>query len=273
MPEISAVIITYNEENLIGKCLSSLEGIADEIIVVDSFSTDRTEEICRDFNVRFIKRAFGGYMDQKNYALKLATYKKIISLDADEALSDALRKSVLAVKKNWNYDGYFFRRRNFFNGKWIKHAGWYPDKQLRLFISDSGKFGKLNFHEKFILENGSRVKTLDGDLLHWTTSSYEEFFEKVNRYAQLGAQEYFKAGIKSNILTPFIHSIWGFIRSYIIELGFLDGKEGFCICSRYSGSVFSKYSILRKLNKAGLAVRQSPEKIERDLELGGIVDH
>ena len=129
MPKISAVIITYNEELFIDKCLASLKGVADEIVVVDSFSTDTTEEICKKHNVRFIKHAFEGFRDQKNFALQLASYKNILSLDADEALSDQLRKSILAVKDKWEYDGYVFNRRSNYCGTWINHSEWYPDRQ------------------------------------------------------------------------------------------------------------------------------------------------
>jgi glycosyltransferase involved in cell wall biosynthesis len=148
MPKISAVIITFNEELFIEKCLASLDGIADEIVVVDSFSTDATEEICKKFNVRFIKHEFEGYRDQKNYALKLATHKNILSLDADEALSDKLRESIISIKDKWDYDGYRFNRLNNYCGDWIRHSEWYPDRQLRLFCSDHGKWGELNLHEQ-----------------------------------------------------------------------------------------------------------------------------
>ena len=140
MPKISAVIITYNEELFIDKCLASLNGIVDEIVVVDSFSTDATEEICRKYNVRFIKHEFEGFRDQKNYALQLATYKNILSLDADEALSDRLRESIIGIKDKWEYDAYLFNRRSNYCGKWISHSEWYPDRQLRLFYSDHGKW-------------------------------------------------------------------------------------------------------------------------------------
>jgi glycosyltransferase involved in cell wall biosynthesis len=121
MSKISVVIITYNEELFIENCLASIDGIADEVIVVDSFSTDSTEEICKRYNVRFIKHKFEGYRDQKNFAVKQATYNNILSLDADEALSDELRESILEVKNKWEYDGYFVNRRNYYCGQWIRH--------------------------------------------------------------------------------------------------------------------------------------------------------
>jgi glycosyltransferase involved in cell wall biosynthesis len=251
MPKISAVIITYNEELFIEKCLASLDGIADEIVVVDSFSTDATEEICKKFNVRFIKHEFGGFRDQKNYALKLATHKNILSLDADEALSDRLRESIISIKDKWDYDGYRFNRLNNYCGDWIRHSEWYPDRQLRLFCSDHGKWGELNLHEKFILSNGATIGKLQGDLLHWPFLSLQDHVDKMGRYSVIGAEEFHKAGKKANIFTPYIHFIWGFFRSYIVHKGFLDGRNGYLICSMYAKSTLNKYKKLRQLNRNG----------------------
>ncbi len=249
MPKISAVIITYNEEEFIDKCLASLEGVVDEIVVVDSNSTDKTEEICKKYNVRFIKQPFKGFRDQKNNALKLAKYKNIISLDADEALSDELRNSILAIRDKWDYDGYMFNRRNYFCGKRIRYSEWYPDRQLRLFYADHGEWGELNLHERFIFSNGATVGKLKGDLLHWPFTSREDHISKMDRYARIGAEEFHKAGKKATIFTPYIHSIWGFLRSYIVNGGILDGKDGYRICSLYARSAFKKYRILRQLNR------------------------
>lgn len=251
MPKISAVIITYNEEKFIEKCLASLDGIADEIVVVDSFSTDGTEEICKKYNVKFIKHPFEGFRDQKNYSLKQATYKNILSLDADEALSDRLRESILAIKDNWDFDAYQVNRRNNYCGTWIKHSAWYPDRQLRLFYTDHGSWGELNLHEKFILSNGATIGKLEGDLLHWPFTSLEDHIDKMEHYANIGAEEFYKAGKKANFLTPYIHFIWGFIRSYIINVGILDGRNGYLICSFYAKSTLKKYKRLRQLNLNG----------------------
>ena len=253
MPEISAVIITYNEELFIDKCLSSLEGIADEIIVVDSFSTDATEEICKKHNVKFIKHAFEGFRDQKNFGLKLASHKHILSLDADEALSDSLRKSILDIKDKWEYDGYLFNRRSNYCGNWINHSEWYPDRQLRMFYTDHGKWGELNLHEKFIMSNGATIGRLKGDLLHWPFASLQDHIDKMNKYSIIGAEEFYRVGRKSGLLTPYIHYFWGFFRSYIINRGFLDGHNGYLICSMYAKSTFNKYKRLRQLNKNGSA--------------------
>jgi glycosyltransferase involved in cell wall biosynthesis len=252
MPKISAVIITYNEELFIDKCLASLDGIADEIIVVDSFSIDSTKEICNRYNVRFIQHEFEGFRDQKNFALKLATHKNILSLDADEALSDQLRKSIISIKDKWEYDGYLFNRKSNYCGKWIHYSEWYPDRQLRLFYADHGKWGKLNLHEKFLMSNGASIGKLKGDLLHWPFLSLQDHTDKMDRYSVIGAEEFYKAGRKTNLFTPYIHFIWGFFRSYIIHRGFLDGRNGYLICSMYAKSTFNKYKKLRLLNKNGV---------------------
>ena len=134
MIKLSAVIITYNEEEHLDKCLRSLLDVADEIIVVDSYSTDKTKEICERHHVTFIEQEFLGYKEQKNFAMSKASYDYILSLDGDEALSNQLKQSVLKTKANWIYDGYYSNRLNNYCGQWIKHSDWYPDKKLRLFI-------------------------------------------------------------------------------------------------------------------------------------------
>jgi glycosyltransferase involved in cell wall biosynthesis len=249
MPKISAVIITLNEELCIERCLKSLADIADEIVVVDSLSTDATEEICKKYNVRFIKHKFEGYKDQKNYAIGLAAYENILSVDADEALSDELRESILAIKDKWHFDGYYINRRNNFGGKWMKHSEWYPNRQLRLFLRDKGQFGKLNIHETFIMSNGEPVGRLKGDLLHWPCNTREELVERMNKYAIIGAHEYYRTGRKSGLLTPALHLIWGFLRSYFLKIGFLDGRDGFFICKVYAKSSYTKYKTLYHLGK------------------------
>ncbi|MDC0092564.1 glycosyltransferase family 2 protein [bacterium] len=133
MIKISGVIITYNEEEHLEKCLASLVGIVDEIVVVDSYSTDKTQAICEKFKVRFIPQEFLGYKEQKNFAVEQANFDYILSLDGDEALSDRLKKSILEVKKNWKFDGYYSNRKNNYCGQWIHFSDWYPDKKLRLF--------------------------------------------------------------------------------------------------------------------------------------------
>lgn len=247
MPQISAVIITYNEERDIERCLRSIQGIVDEIVVVDSFSTDNTEDICKRYNVKFEKHEFNGYRDQKNYALSLASFNHILSLDADEALSDELRQSILKVKDNWQSDAYSFNRLNNYCGVWIHHTSWYPDRKIRLFDSKKGKWGGLNLHETIEMAHGSKISILEGDLLHWAYYTYEEHIQKVNNYSTLGAQEYFNAGKKSGPFSPILHSRWAFFKSYFLKRGFLDGYYGFVISNLTAYKIFLKYIKLKRL--------------------------
>ena len=251
MPKISAVIITMNEEKLIEQCLQSLDDIADEVIVVDSFSTDSTEQICKKFNVKFVQREFKGFMDQKNYAVSLASHPYILSLDADEALSEELQKSLLEVKNNIRFEGYKVSRLSNYCGQWIRHSAWYPDPQLRLFRADRGNWGLINVHETFIMNHDSRISKLEGDLLHWPCTSKEDLTEKIEKYSDIAAREFHAAGKKVWLITPYFHAFWRFFQTYFIRLGFLDGKNGYVICKTGAYSSFLKYHKLRKLTGEG----------------------
>ena len=143
MTQLSVVIITFNEERNISRCLDSVKDIADDVVVVDSFSVDKTEQICKEKGARFISHTFDGHIQQKNWAITQAKFPHILSLDADEALSDELKKSILEVKKNWKHDGYSMNRLTNYCGQWIYHCGWYPDRKLRLFNSKKGNWGGL----------------------------------------------------------------------------------------------------------------------------------
>lgn len=247
MSEISAVIITFNEESYIEKCLESLKDIADEIVVVDSFSTDSTEIICNRHNTRFIKHEFEGYVEQKNYAVSQAKNKYVLSLDADETLSDELRESILKIKNSIGYDGYYFYRRNNYCGKWMIQSLFVPDRHMRLFDRSKGRWKGLNPHDKFIPDPGAKSKKLNGDLLHWNYASFEEHRDKMDRFSTIAADAYFKQGKKAGPLTGPLHMIWRFFRSYSLEGGFLNGYKGYIFCKITALSSFLKYSKLKNL--------------------------
>lgn len=249
MIKLSAVIITFNEEEHLEKCLASLEGIVDEIIIVDSFSTDSTEKICKNFDVKFIKQEFLGYKEQKNFALTQAKYDYILSLDGDEALSDELKTSILKTKKNWKYDGYYCNRFNNYCGQWIKHSDWYPDKKLRLFKRDSGSWKGINPHDKFILDPQKKSGRLKGDLLHWIYRDYREHNEKVENFSTIASKAYYDHGIRSSIWKIAYRPAWAFFKSYFLRLGFLDGLNGFIICLQAYNVTFLKYIKLYELEK------------------------
>lgn len=249
MVKISAVIITYNEEEHLQKCLNSLIGVADEIIVVDSYSTDRTPEICAAFNVNFIEHKFEGYIEQKNYALSLAKYDYILSLDGDEALSEKLKTSILKVKNNFIYDGYYCNRLNNYCGQWIKHSDWYPDRKLRLFKKGSGEWKGINPHDTYTLKKELKSGKLKGDLLHWIYRDYKEHNLKVERFSTIAAEAYYKLGKKSSIWKIIYRPTWAFFKAYFLRLGFLDGLNGWIICVQSYNVTFLKYIKLYRLWK------------------------
>ena len=247
MVSLSAVIITYNEERNIERCLIALQGIADEIVVLDSHSTDRTKEICARYNVRFFEQSFLGHIEQKNKALEFATYPHVLSLDADEVLSDELRQSIIKVKENWEHDGYTFNRLTSYCGHWVKHCGWYPDKKLRLFVKSNGKWAGKNPHDRYFLDEGSTQSHLKGDLLHYSYHSISQHIDQVQKFSSIGAHDRFSKGKSAGIWTLIIKPIWRFIRQYILQLGFLDGFYGFQICAISAFANFLKYAKAREL--------------------------
>jgi glycosyltransferase involved in cell wall biosynthesis len=248
MLKLSAVIITFNEENYIDRCLESLKDVADEIVVVDSFSTDWTKEICYKHNVNFIEHEFEGYKEQKNWAMEQASFDYILSLDGDEALSEKLKDSILNVKQNWKYDGYSFKRLNNFYGKWLKHSGVYPDRKLRLFDRRKGKWGGVNPHDIFKLKPGSSHHKIKGDLLHYVQSSVDEHIEKVKHFSTIIAKACFDSGQKSSVLKIIIHPTWRFFYNYVIRLGFLDGFYGLKVCSINALLSYLKHVKIKQLN-------------------------
>jgi glycosyltransferase involved in cell wall biosynthesis len=249
MIKLSAVIITFNEDEHLEKCLRSIEGIADEIIVVDSYSTDRTKEICSQFKVSFVEQKFLGYKEQKNFAVAQASNAYILSLDGDEALSKELQKSVLELKENWKLDGYYCNRKNNYCGQWIHHSNWYPDKKLRLFKKGKGEWKGINPHDCYSTYNPNSIGEVRGDILHWVFRDYAEHLQKIDRFSSIAAQAYFDLGIKSTIGKIVFRPTWAFLKSYILRLGFLDGLNGFIICVQTFNMTLMKYVKLYELQQ------------------------
>lgn len=246
---LSAIVLTLNEEENIERCLSSLHDVADEIIVVDSFSTDKTEEICRPFKVRFIKHAFEGFIEQKNFAVSQTTHPYVLCIEGDEALSEQLKQSILDIKKNWTHDAYYFNRYSNYCGKWIKHCGWYPDKKTRMWDHRKGRFGGSNPHDRLIMDAGSTKKHLKGDLLHFAFTSISEHVALANRYSDIKADAAFERGQKGSLFNIVFRPLFQFIKDYFFYLGLLDGFYGLVICSIAAYSKFLKYAKLRQLSK------------------------
>jgi glycosyltransferase involved in cell wall biosynthesis len=244
---LSVVIITLNEEKNIGRCLDSVATVADEIIVVDSFSTDRTKSICLEKGVTFIEHAFAGHVQQKNFALAQARYSYVLSLDADEALSKELEKSVLAVKANWTADAYSMNRLTSYCNHWIKHTDWYPDRKIRLFDKRKARWGGSNPHDKIITDEEASISFITGDILHFSYHSISQHIKQLDYFTEIGAQVAFDKGKKASI-PVILFSPWvKFVKSYVVRLGFLDGYYGFLVCAISAFASFLKYVKLREL--------------------------
>lgn len=247
MTPISVVIITFNEEKNIERCLRSVQDVADEIVVLDSLSTDRTREICQQFKVTVIEQPFLGYVEQKNRALGFASYPHILSLDADEALSDELAKSIREIKKNWRHDGYCFNRLTNYCGTWVRHCGWYPDRKLRLFDKRKGKWVGNNPHDRYRLDEGSTFPHIRGDLLHYSYYSITQHLDQIQKFTTIMAQAQFQRGKKPGGWKLILNPLWCFISQYFIRLGFLDGYHGLIICCLSACANFIKYAKIREL--------------------------
>lgn len=250
MIKLSGVIITFNEERNIETCLQSLALVVDDIVVVDSFSTDNTKAICEKYKVTFIEQKFLGYIEQKNFALNQAKYDYVVSLDGDEALSERLQQSIIKLKNNWEFDGYYANRFNNFCGQWIKHADWYPNKKLRVFDRRKAQWKGNKVHETVKMNTPSAsVGQLKGDILHYTYQSYSEFNLKTEHFSNLSAQAYFELGKKAPMWKIIFNPTWAFFKAYVLRLGFLDGLNGFIICVQTANITFLKYTKLRELQQ------------------------
>lgn len=249
MHKLSVVIITYNEEKNIGRCLESVQSVADEILIVDSFSTDQTKQVSEMYNVKFIQHPFEGHIQQKNYAASQASYDYVLSLDADETLSKDLQASILKEKMIFSKDGYFMNRMTSYLGKWIRHGSWYPDRKMRLWNRHKGKWGGQNPHDKFELFGGNTAGYLKGDILHYTYNSIEEHVAQFDKFTTISATQMQKEGKRATYVHIFFSPIVSFIKGFFIRLGFLDGFYGIVLCIVNSFATFIKYVKLRELNK------------------------
>jgi (heptosyl)LPS beta-1,4-glucosyltransferase len=246
MVKLSVVIITFNEEKNIEKCLQSIQSLSDDIVVIDSYSTDNTESICNNFsNVRFIKHKWEGYSKTKNFGNSIAKNNYILSLDADEVISEKLRKSIIGINKLTG--AYEFNRMTNYCGTWIKHCGWYPDKKIRIFdktnISWEGDF----VHETLSIPSNTKINFLKGDLFHYSYHTLEDHYNQIEKYSSLHAQKMLKDNKSVSFTKLYISPAFKFFRTYFLQLGFLDGKAGFTIARISAKAVKLKYQKLKAL--------------------------
>jgi len=247
MIKLSVIIITLNEERNLERCLLSVKDIADEIVVLDSNSTDKTLAIAKSFGAVTQQHAFEGYVTARKRVEALASYDHILAIDADEALSDKLIESIKQLKNNWKYDGYSIARRTNYCGKWVNHSGWYPERKLRLYKRGSGEWTGKYVHEKFILYSGEKVGKISGDLFHYSYYRVEDHRLRSEKYAYLSALELFESGYKISLFLIYSKTIIKFIRDYFVKFGFLDGKTGYTISYIAARATFIKYKRLSDL--------------------------
>ncbi len=256
MNKISATILAYNEEKHIGACLESLRGVADEIIVVDSGSTDHTVEICEKFGCRVSTRKFDGFGAQRQYATSLTTHQYILSIDADELLSPALQESIKKLKEDgFGHRVYSISRLNFYCGIPVRRCGWYPDRQIRLFDKRYANWNLRDVSETVIFRDSVRPEFIDGDILHHRCDTREQYERVVASHAAMKAKVLSVCDENIGVVSPFIHGLKAFWHSFVREGGIFEGKVGREISMQSYRSELLAYTTARKL-KAGNRPKQ-----------------
>jgi glycosyltransferase involved in cell wall biosynthesis len=257
----SVAVITYNEEANIKECIESFNDIADEIIILDSFSKDGTRKIAENFpKVKFFEKPFNGHIEQKNYAITLCSGKWILSLDADERVSQELKEEILLIlRSDTSADGYKIPRLTFHIGKFIRHSGWYPLKRYRLFKKGHGLWAGENPHD--FIELTGKGKDLKGDIIHYSFKDLTHQVDTINKFSSIVAFTRYKKGINFPILKSIYKPLFKFFEIYIFKLGFLDGYAGFIIAISSSYSTFLKFAKLYELNSGSI---QRPSNLRED---------
>ena len=241
--KITATIITLNEERKIARAIESLR-CSDEILIVDSGSTDRTVELAEKLGARVIEAGWRGFAGQKNWAAEQASNDWILSLDADEALSEALEAEIWNLKKTGpRYDAYTMPRLARYLGRWILHSGWYPDRKVRLYHRDKARWVGNFVHESVQAEG--RVGHLESNILHFTCDSLSEHLKTMDRYTTLAAQEIAARKVRVPLSRLIADPAWTFLKTYVVQRGFLDGFEGLVIAYMAAFYAFLKYSKAR----------------------------
>jgi glycosyltransferase involved in cell wall biosynthesis len=250
MEKLSVVIISYNEEKNISRCIDSVKDVADEIMILDSHSTDQTVAIAESKGAIVQQGEFNGYIQQKNKAISLATYDYILSLDADEALDPLLSDSIRKVKQNFACTAYSMNRCTNYQGKFIRHGSWYPDKKIRLFNRRIAYWGGTNPHDKIVLKENQTPEHLQGDILHYSYYTISEHVAQNNKFSTLAAEALYEKGGRTNVFNILVNPWWAFFQSYIIRAGFLDGLFGLVIAIQISHLTFLKHLKLYLLGKS-----------------------
>lgn len=256
MELLSVVIITYNEEKDISRCLDSVRDVADEIVVLDSFSTDRTVTIAETMGATVYRQKFAGYIAQKNKALDLAKYNYVLCLDADEALDESLRNSIMKAKQGFAFRAYKMNRCANYRGTFIRHGSWYPEAKVRLFDRRFLRWGGFDPHDRVIVPSNVAVCPLKGDLLHYICTTVQDHKKRNDNFSSIAARSLFRAGKKTNWMKILASPTWSFLHAYVIRAGFLNGYNGLLIAYHQARYHFLKYAKLYALQKNKLELRR-----------------
>lgn len=249
MQQLSVVIVCKNGANVVGETIGSFSGLTDDVLVYDNGSTDGTQEIVRQTGAKLVEGNWEGFGRTKNKANALAKYDWIFSLDADEAIDEELKKNLLQESLVDEMKVYEFRFKNFLGDKWLRFGEWGNDKHTRLFNRRNVKWNDAEVHESLLRPEGVKKATVPGYVLHKTASSINEYKNKMERYAGLNAEKYFKQGKKAGMFKIYFSSIFSFIINYFVRLGFLDGVTGYYCAKVNAQYTFLKYKKLNELNQ------------------------
>lgn len=244
--QITLVIITLNEEINLARCLEAAQSVADEIVIVDSFSTDGTEAIALSYGARFIQRSWMGFAQTKNFANGLATHDWILSLDADEVLDEVMCRHIHQIKEQPKPDhqAYELRRLPNYCGHWIRHSGWNPDRKIRLFNRNTARWVGEYVHETLQVDAGMSVGRLDGICYHYTFRTIQEHVATINRYSELAKDDLKRRGKKATLFHLIVKPWAEFMRSYVLKGGFRDGYQGLIVSVMNAYDKFIRYAKL-----------------------------
>lgn len=243
---VSAIVVCFNEEDRIGDCLESVRW-CDEIVVVDSFSSDRTPEICRRYTERFIQKEWAGYRDQKAFAHSQATKEWVLLVDSDERVTPALREEIKATlaRDGTEYGGYAVPRLVRYLGRWWWRGGWYPDYDVRLFQRERATWGGSDPHEKILVDG--KIRRLKNPLHHYSYRNIEDHVQRINRFTSISSQKLHEAGGRWRLSDALLRPAMRFFRSYVLKRGFMEGFAGFYVALTAAVYVFLKYAKLWEL--------------------------
>jgi glycosyltransferase involved in cell wall biosynthesis len=249
MTDLSVVIITHNEASNIERCLNSVLRISSDIIVIDSFSTDNTIALCKEYNLTVEQKKWEGYASQKNYGNMLAKNDWVLSIDADEEISEELAKEILAEFKEPHYNCYEIDFRTNFCGKWLSYGHWNPEKHIRIFNKKEVQWNTDAVHEGLIVRKSMSVKRFKGKIYHYTIKSLDQYRKKNDYYIELAAKKMAAKNKKAGFIKLYLSPAYRFVHSYFLKLGFLDGYYGYVIAKETARVAYLKYDKIHDYTK------------------------